>query len=305
MCSNAWSIAARARSGCRQRRFGHEISSKRRRHPTRRRPTAPTTSATSKARSEPASREPTTPGSASARRSRNRADSSEGSACRAISNAPPWTRRAAGSVILEKSGDFTVLIGTQSNGQGHETAYAQVVSQWLDVPLSRVQVVQGDTDRVASGGGTGGSRSIPVGAVMVDRASRKLAASAQGPRRRQARSLGPGPRDRRGMHPHRRHRPLHFLRGARRAASSHAGKADRDRKFCCAPGDLSEWNSSLRGRDRFRHRPRAHCPLRRRRRLRLHPQSFAARGPSARRDRAGRRSGADGRARSTTRTASS
>ena len=88
-----------------------------------------------------------------------------------------WDGDETGSIILEKSGDFTVLIGTQSNGQGHETAYAQVVSQYLDVPLSRVKVVQGDTDRVATGGGTGGSRSIPIGAVMVDRASRKLAAS--------------------------------------------------------------------------------------------------------------------------------
>ena len=82
-----------------------------------------------------------------------------------------------GSVMLEKSGDFTVLIGTQSTGQGHETAYAQVVSEYLDVPLSRIKVVQGDTDRVASGGGTGGSRSIPIGAVMLDRATRKLTAS--------------------------------------------------------------------------------------------------------------------------------
>ncbi len=88
-----------------------------------------------------------------------------------------WDDPETGSVILEPSGDFTVLIGTQSNGQGHETAYAQVVSQTLDVPLSRVKVVQGDTDRVATGAGTGASRSIPVGAVMVDRASRKLAAS--------------------------------------------------------------------------------------------------------------------------------
>jgi len=88
-----------------------------------------------------------------------------------------WGDGEAGSVILEKSGDFTVLVGTQSNGQGHETAYAQVVSQYLDVPLSRVKVVQGDTDRVATGAGTGGSRSIPVGAVMVDRASRKLVTS--------------------------------------------------------------------------------------------------------------------------------
>lgn len=88
-----------------------------------------------------------------------------------------WGNGEQGSVELDKNGDFTVLIGTQSNGQGHETAYAQVVSQYLDVPLERVKVVQGDTDRVATGNGTGGSRSIPVGAVMVDRASQTLAAS--------------------------------------------------------------------------------------------------------------------------------
>ncbi|HZZ61969.1 MAG TPA: xanthine dehydrogenase family protein molybdopterin-binding subunit [Roseiarcus sp.] len=87
-----------------------------------------------------------------------------------------WDDSETGSVVLEESGDFTVLIGTQSSGQGHETAYAQVVSEYLDVPLSRVKVVQGDTDRIATGFGTGGSRSIPIGAVMVDRASRKLAA---------------------------------------------------------------------------------------------------------------------------------
>ncbi len=87
-----------------------------------------------------------------------------------------WDDPESGAVVLETSGDFTVLIGTQSTGQGHATAYAQVVSEYLDVPLSRVKVVQGDTDRVATGFGTGGSRSIPVGAVMVDRASRKLAA---------------------------------------------------------------------------------------------------------------------------------
>ena len=87
-----------------------------------------------------------------------------------------WDDAETGAVVLEPSGDFTVLVGTQSNGQGHATAYAQVVSEYLDVPLSRVKVVQGDTDRIATGFGTGGSRSIPVGAVMVDRASRKLVA---------------------------------------------------------------------------------------------------------------------------------
>jgi aerobic carbon-monoxide dehydrogenase large subunit len=88
-----------------------------------------------------------------------------------------WGDSETGSLTLEKNGDFTLLIGTQSNGQGHETAYAQAVSQYLDVPLERIKVVQGDTDRIATGFGTGGSRSIPIGAVMVSRASESLAAS--------------------------------------------------------------------------------------------------------------------------------
>ncbi len=88
-----------------------------------------------------------------------------------------WYDLEEGSVELGPDGTFTVLIGTQSNGQGHETAYAQAASQFLDVPLERIKVVQGDTDRVKTGYGTGGSRSIPIGAVMVTRASEKLADS--------------------------------------------------------------------------------------------------------------------------------
>jgi carbon-monoxide dehydrogenase large subunit len=88
-----------------------------------------------------------------------------------------WGEGEEGSVELGPDGNFTAYIGTQSNGQGHETAYAQVVSQYLDVPLDRIKVVQGDTDRVPTGNGTGGSRSIPVGAVMVTRASQTLVAS--------------------------------------------------------------------------------------------------------------------------------
>ncbi len=86
-----------------------------------------------------------------------------------------WGEGEAGSVALENDGTFTVLVGTQSNGQGHATAYAQAVSQYLDVPLDQVRVIQGDTDRVKTGNGTGGSRSIPVGAAMVTRASDLLA----------------------------------------------------------------------------------------------------------------------------------
>jgi carbon-monoxide dehydrogenase large subunit len=78
-------------------------------------------------------------------------------------------------VRLDPDGDVTVLIGTQSNGQGHATAYAQLVSQHLDLPLERIKVLQGDTDVVRTGGGTGGSRSIPVGGASVAGASKALA----------------------------------------------------------------------------------------------------------------------------------
>ncbi len=68
-----------------------------------------------------------------------------------------------------------MLIGTQSSGQGHATSYAQLVAERLDLPPERVRVVQGDTDRIATGAGTGGSSSIPVGGVSVDNASKTLA----------------------------------------------------------------------------------------------------------------------------------
>ncbi|MCA1998706.1 MAG: xanthine dehydrogenase family protein molybdopterin-binding subunit [Hyphomicrobiales bacterium] len=80
-------------------------------------------------------------------------------------------------VDLEKDGTVTVRIGTQSNGQGHETAYAQPVAEHLDLPLERIRVRQGDTNDTPTGGGTGGSRSIPVGGAGVAKAAELLAAN--------------------------------------------------------------------------------------------------------------------------------
>jgi len=79
------------------------------------------------------------------------------------------------TVKLNADGTITLLIGTQSNGQGHATAYSQFIASRLGVEMDRIEVIQGDTDRVATGEGTGGSRSIPLGAVSVDRASVTLA----------------------------------------------------------------------------------------------------------------------------------
>ncbi|WP_163622842.1 molybdopterin cofactor-binding domain-containing protein, partial [Moraxella catarrhalis] len=77
-------------------------------------------------------------------------------------------------LTLEKDGGVTLLIGTQSNGQGHKTAYAQLASQHLDIPIDRITVIQGDTALIPTGTGTGGSRSLPVGGAAVDLGARKL-----------------------------------------------------------------------------------------------------------------------------------
>jgi carbon-monoxide dehydrogenase large subunit len=75
------------------------------------------------------------------------------------------------TVTLNPDGTLTLLIGTQTNGQGHATAYSQFIAGHLGVGIDKIEVIQGDTDKVPTGEGTGGSRSIPLGAVSVDRAS--------------------------------------------------------------------------------------------------------------------------------------
>jgi carbon-monoxide dehydrogenase large subunit len=77
------------------------------------------------------------------------------------------------------SGTLTMLMGTQSSGQGHHTAYAQLAAERLGLPLDKIRVVQGDTAAIAFGRGTGGSRSLPVGGASVDAAAQKLVAKGR------------------------------------------------------------------------------------------------------------------------------
>lgn len=78
-------------------------------------------------------------------------------------------------VELNGDGTVTLLIGTQTNGQGHATAYAQFLADKLNIGIDRIRVHQGDTDRLDAGGGTGGSRSIPLGGVSAAYAGEDLA----------------------------------------------------------------------------------------------------------------------------------
>ena len=63
-------------------------------------------------------------------------------------------------VDFNEDGTATIYVGTQSNGQGHETVFAQFLSDQTGIPVDRINFVQGDSDRIPAGGGTGGSRSV-------------------------------------------------------------------------------------------------------------------------------------------------
>jgi carbon-monoxide dehydrogenase large subunit len=76
----------------------------------------------------------------------------------AILGSPEETAR----VTLDADGGATLYVGTQSNGQGHESVYARMVAMATGLPPESVRVVEGDSDRIPRGGGTGGSRSVTV-----------------------------------------------------------------------------------------------------------------------------------------------
>ena len=72
-----------------------------------------------------------------------------------------------GDVRVAADGIVEMAVGTQSNGQGHETAYAQVLSEKLGLDMEQIRIVQGDSDRLEVGNGTGGSRSLAFGGGAV------------------------------------------------------------------------------------------------------------------------------------------
>ncbi len=70
-------------------------------------------------------------------------------------------------VEVHPDGTVTAYSGTSSHGQGHATAYAQILSDLMGVPYTDIKLVQGDTRLVPRGGGTGGSRSLQLGGSAV------------------------------------------------------------------------------------------------------------------------------------------
>ena len=84
-----------------------------------------------------------------------------------------------GVIRVHPTGSVTVLTGTHSHGQGHETTLAQLVSDRLGVPVANVDIVHGDTAKVPFGMGTYGSRSLAVGGSAMVKAMDKIVAKAK------------------------------------------------------------------------------------------------------------------------------
>ena len=81
-------------------------------------------------------------------------------------------------VRVHPTGSVTVFTGSHSHGQGHETTFAQIVSEQLGVPLENIEINHGDTGNVQFGMGTYGSRSLAVGGEALLRATNKIIAKA-------------------------------------------------------------------------------------------------------------------------------
>jgi aerobic carbon-monoxide dehydrogenase large subunit len=82
-------------------------------------------------------------------------------------------------VRVNPTGSVEVLTGSHAHGQGHETTFAQVVSERLGIPIDNISVVHGDTDKVQFGMGTYGSRSGAVGMSALVKALDKVEAKAK------------------------------------------------------------------------------------------------------------------------------
>jgi carbon-monoxide dehydrogenase large subunit len=86
--------------------------------------------------------------------------------------APP--NKEMGGIRFEKNGDVTIITGTLDYGQGHAAPFAQVLSERLGVPFDKIKLLQGDSDELLAGGGTGGSRSMYASGTAIVEGSEKV-----------------------------------------------------------------------------------------------------------------------------------
>jgi len=93
--------------------------------------------------------------------------------------AGPAGQSEFAKVVLHREGTVTVYTGSSAHGQGHSTAWAMLAHDLTGIPMEQIDVVAGDTDRVAEGHGTFGSRSLQLGGSAVWTATEKVVETAR------------------------------------------------------------------------------------------------------------------------------
>ena len=91
--------------------------------------------------------------------------------CRNDRRDDAWNRPR---IRFNADGTVTIVTGTLDYGQGHAAAFAQVLTEKLGVPFERIRLLQGDSDQLVTGGGTGGSRSAMLSGTAIAQASDKV-----------------------------------------------------------------------------------------------------------------------------------
>jgi len=82
--------------------------------------------------------------------------------------------RERADMTVQPDGTVDVVIGTVSTGQGHETSFAQLVTEWLGVPFDKVHILTGDTEFVKFGGGTHSGRGLRLASIVIWHASQEI-----------------------------------------------------------------------------------------------------------------------------------
>ena len=212
---------------------------------------------------------------------------------------------------IHPTGKAIARFGTKSQGQGHETTYAQIIAEELGIPAAHVAVEEGDTDTAPYGLGTYASRSTPTAGAAGAIAARKV--------REKAKKIAahllevseddlewePGQVLGQGRAPEVEDHPGDRVRGVHEPSAGHGGGARGGQLLRSAQPDVSLRKLHLRRGHRPRHRRSQGAPVRRRRRLRQHHQPDDRGRPDPRRPVHGARARALRRDHATTRTATS
>ncbi len=226
---------------------------------------------------------------------RRRAEARRGGKLRGFGLSNTIERAAAGGfeaaeVRFDRGGTVTLVSGSITQGQGHETVYKQLLCDRLGIHPDQVHYVQGDTEKVANGEGTGGSRSAALGGSAVYLATEKIVTKAKaiaahllGAEAAEvnfADGLFTAPRSNRALTVG--EIATEFVQPAE-PARRHGARTDRRGHLHLQAAEFPERRSYLRAGDRPGHRRSRNPALQRRRRCRHGHEPAVARRPDLRR----------------------